>query len=150
MTVIDSVLSDTCPFCAEPIGATAVICPHCRSHLDASATNEAYRNRPGRQIAGVAIGLSHPLGVSVTFLRLLFVVLTFVSFIGPIVYMALWLLLPYEPGGVAPLARVVRSLDGEKGGETSLLERGLQWLRRQLDRLQQWHQSRKRSTEGTS
>lgn len=139
-----------CPFCAEPVQAAAVICPHCRSRLDASSENEAYRNRLGRQIGGVAIGLSHSLGVSVTLLRLLFIVFTFVSFIGPIVYVTMWLLLPNEPGGLAPLAGFLRSLDGENRGGTSLLERGIQWLRRHLDRLQQWYRSKKGSAEEVS
>ncbi|HXV63101.1 MAG TPA: PspC domain-containing protein [Vicinamibacteria bacterium] len=143
-------MSDICPFCAEPVPVAAVICPHCRSHLHASIENEAYRNRPGRQIGGVAIGLSYSLGISVTLLRLLFIVFTFVSFIGPIVYVTMWLLLPNEPGGPAPLAGLLRSLDGEKGGDPSLLERGIQWLRRHLDRLQQWYRSKKGSTEEIS
>jgi phage shock protein PspC (stress-responsive transcriptional regulator) len=55
----------------------------------------------------VAAALARPLAVPVDLVRLAFVVLTFVHFLGPILYGALWLVVPPAPG------------------ETSLLERGL-------------------------
>lgn len=124
-----------CPYCAEPVRARATICPHCRSVLGGTAApGEAYRERPGRQIAGVSIALAEALGISVTLVRLAFIVLTFISFIGPPLYLALWLLLPAEPGGRSPLGQL---LEGENG-EASILERGVQKTEEILNRVAAW------------
>ena len=148
----------TCPYCAETIRDEAQICPCCRSPLTGTVGGtgspfEAYRDHAARQLAGVAAGLAHSLGISVTFLRLLFIVFTFASFIAPFVYAALWLLMPFEAGGTSPLGRFMRSVGGgldEHEGDPSLLERGIHWARRQLNKLLSWSQSKKQSTEGTS
>ena len=79
-----------CPYCAEPVKVPASICPHCRSSLGGPSAPAAYRNHPGAQIAGVSIALAEAFGVSVTFVRLGFIVATFISFIGPPLYLALW------------------------------------------------------------
>ncbi len=115
----------TCPLCAEPVKAAAVVCPHCRGQIRNGFLSDTYRNRPGRQIAGVAIALADVLGVSVTFVRLVFVVLTFVNFLGPVIYMTLWLFLPAETGGVSYLAKLLPTVPGENG-ERSILERTLE------------------------
>lgn len=142
----------TCPYCAEILRDEAQVCPFCRSPLTETSPFEAYRNHPGRQIGGVAAGLASSLGISVTFLRLLFIIFTFASFVGPFVYAALWLLMPFEAGGISLLGRLVRSVNGldEHEGDPSILERVIHWARRQLSRLQAWFQSKKQSTEGTS
>jgi len=128
-----------CPFCAEAVRAEAHLCPHCRSPLNASTrTPDAHRNRPGRQIAGVSIALAETCGISVTFVRLVFIVLTFVSFIGPIVYAALWILLPAEPGGVCPLAQLVTS----RGDEPSILERLIRETHRLFEKVVSWFRSK--------
>ncbi len=111
-----------CPYCAEPVRAAATLCPHCRSRLGGASAPDAYRNRPGRQIAGVSIALAEAFGISVTFVRLTFIVLTFLSFIGPPLYLALWLLLPAEPGGLSPLGSFVSG----DNGEPSILETAVQ------------------------
>jgi len=90
--------------------------------------SDTYRNRPGRQIAGVAIALAETLGVSVTFVRLVFVVLTFINFLGPVIYVTLWLLLPAESGGASHLAKLFSTVPGENG-ERSILERSLDKIR---------------------
>lgn len=144
-----------CPYCAEILRDEARICPFCRSPLTETSPLEAYRDHPERQLAGVAAGLARSLGISVTFLRLLFIIFTFASFVAPFVYAALWLLMPFEAGGTSPLGRLVGKLEGldEREGDPSLLERGIHWARRQLSKLQTWFDSRKqsrsRSTEGT-
>jgi phage shock protein C len=112
----------TCPLCAEPVKAAAVVCPHCRGRLRNGLFDETYRNRPGRQVAGVAVALAEVLGVSVTFVRLAFVILTFVNFLGPVIYVTLWLVLPAEPGESSPLGKVFAAVPGEDG-EQSIFER---------------------------
>ena len=123
-----------CPYCAEPVRVQASICRHCRSSLESPTAPAAYRNHSGRQIAGVSIALAEAFGVSVTFVRLAFIVLTFISFIGPPLYVALWLLLPAEPGGLSPLGRVVAG----ENGEPSILKRAIHATEGVFDRVATW------------
>ena len=126
--------TNDCPYCAEPVRAQASVCPHCRSSLASPTAPDAYRNHPGRQIAGVSIALAEAFGISVTFVRLAFIVLTFISFIGPPLYVGLWLLLPAEPGGLSPLGRVVAG----ENGEPSILERAIHATEDVFDRVATW------------
>ena len=139
-----------CPYCAEPIPQEALVCLHCRSRLSGTSGTKAYRDRPGRQVAGVAIALAESFGLSVTFFRLFFLVSTVVSFVGPLIYVALWLLLPFEKGGVSPLGQVVGAISSEKPGEPAPLERALVWSRQQYDKLVRWLRSRRNTSEGAS
>lgn len=123
-----------CPYCAEPIKAAATLCPHCRSRIQSASAPDAYRNRAGRQIGGVSIALAEAFGISVTFVRLAFIILTFISFIGPPLYLALWLLLPAEPGGISPLGRFV---SGDEGGP-SILERVIRTTEDLFARVAAW------------
>ena len=66
------------------------------------------RPQQGRVVAGVAAGVAEHLGISVTAVRLAFVVLTFVGGFGVLVYAGLWLTVPdgtperAHPPGVEP------------------------------------------------
>jgi phage shock protein PspC (stress-responsive transcriptional regulator) len=136
-----------CPLCAEPVKSAAVVCPHCQGRLQSALLKGTYRNRPGRQIAGVAIALAEELGVSVTFIRLLFVILTFINLLGPAIYVTMWLVLPAEPGGVSLLGRCFAAVPGDSG-ERSIFERLLERLRTLCRRLGEALESRrKKSTE---
>lgn len=123
-----------CPYCAEPVRREASICPHCRSSLVRSPASTAYRLHPGRQLAGVSIGLAEAFGVPVTLVRLAFIVATFFSFIGPPLYLVLWLLLPAEPGGQSPLGRTIEPDDGGP----SIFERFVHASQDVFDRVAAW------------
>ena len=127
--------SKDCPYCAEAIKPGAKICPHCRSTLEPRATPETYRNREGRQIAGVSIALAEAFGVSVTFVRLAFIVLTFVNFIGPLIYVVLWALLPAEPHGLSPLGQLVT---GKDGGAPSIFQQMVDTISGFLESIVAW------------
>jgi phage shock protein PspC (stress-responsive transcriptional regulator) len=106
---------------------------------------DTYRNRPGRQIAGVAVALAEALGISVTFVRLGFVILTFVNFLGPVIYVTLWLVLPAEPGRASPLGKVISAVPGE-GGERSIFEGLMKKLRSLYSRMRDYFRSRQKQT----
>jgi phage shock protein PspC (stress-responsive transcriptional regulator) len=129
------------------VSLTAAVCPHCQGKLKNGLLSDTYRNRPGKQIAGVAIALAEAFGVSVTFIRLVFLVLTFVNLLGPAIYGTLWLLLPAEPGRASILARVFAAVPGEKV-ERSIFERVLEEIRAVSTRTRDYFRSRRKgSTE---
>jgi phage shock protein PspC (stress-responsive transcriptional regulator) len=96
-----------CPYCAEEIPAEAIRCRYCRSRLATLDPERWSRNHPERRIAGVAIAITRALAVPLGVVRVGFIVLTFFHFLGPLLYGALWLIVPFDPG------------------EEPLLERGL-------------------------
>ncbi len=92
-----------CPYCREMILPGALKCKECGSNLRRRWCPPPEgmiwtRNPPGRKLLGVAACLAHNFRVSPTFVRLTFVLLTFVSFLGLVLYLALWAILPPAPG----------------------------------------------------
>lgn len=63
------------------------------------ATSSLTRSRSDKVLAGVCGGLSAQLGIDSNILRVVFVLAGIFLQFGWIVYVALWLLLPYEDGG---------------------------------------------------
>ena len=96
-----------CPYCAEDIPVAAVRCRYCRSRLAALDPAHWYRDHPDRRLGGVAVALARALTVPVAVARVGFIALAFFHLLGPIIYAALWLVIPFRPGGEAPFERAV-------------------------------------------
>lgn len=101
-----------CPYCAEEIAADAIRCRHCRSRLSFVDPRGWHRDQPGRRIAGVSVAVARSLALPIGAVRAAFVLATFVQFVGPLIYLALWLTIPYREGGDAPLDRVLAEVKG--------------------------------------
>lgn len=99
----DEVARKRCPWCAEWIRAEAVKCRFCGSALEGArrsfVTEPWLRPREGRMLAGVCAGLAEQFGISVSIVRLAFVLGTFVSGgVFVVVYLGLWLAMPSDDG----------------------------------------------------
>ena len=86
-----------CPYCAEMIKSKAIKCRYCGSWLDRSMFLMGWKrsSRHGK-VAGVCAGLAEHFAFPVLFIRLAFVILTFLGGWGVLIYLALWLLMPRD------------------------------------------------------
>jgi phage shock protein PspC (stress-responsive transcriptional regulator) len=90
-----------CPQCGEEIRAEAIRCRFCRSWLTHLDPERWHRDHPERRLAGVAAAIAHAFAVPVGAVRLGFVILSFVHLLGLLLYVALWLTIPFASGGGA-------------------------------------------------
>ncbi len=125
----------TCPYCGEAIRVEAVRCRYCRSRLTALDPERWHRDHADRRLAGVATAVARALAVPVGAVRVGFLVLAFFHLLGPILYGALWLVVPFRAGEDSPLTRglarvravaaeLARLLGGARSAERSAQDAG--------------------------
>jgi len=85
----------------------AIRCRRCRSRLSVIDARGWHRDQPGRRIAGVAVAVARSLALPVGAVRAAFVLATFFHMLGPVVYLALGLTIPFRAEGDALLDGVI-------------------------------------------
>lgn len=62
-----------------------------------SQTRKLYRSQTNRILGGVCGGLAEYFNTDATLIRVLFVLLTVLGGAGPIIYLAMWIVVPNQP-----------------------------------------------------
>jgi len=100
--MVDDADTKRCPYCAEMIRTEAVKCRYCGSVVSTSnaLTRAWYLDPDNKRLAGVCAGLAEQFGVSVTIIRLGFVLGVILGWgMGLVLYLALWAIMPNRPRG---------------------------------------------------
>jgi phage shock protein PspC (stress-responsive transcriptional regulator) len=81
-------------------------------HSEWRAGGPLRRPWQGRMVAGVAAGTAEYLDVDVVVVRIALVVLTFLGGLGPVAYVAGWLLIPQEGERASVLEHALARFEG--------------------------------------
>ena len=87
-----------CNHCGKVIQDDALVCAYCGVRIGTPvAHRKLVRRRQGRKIAGVCLGCAEYFDMDVTLMRILWLVVAFMTGIGFFSYPIAWILMPEEP-----------------------------------------------------
>lgn len=87
-----------CNHCGKMIQDDAVVCAYCAIPVGTSvARKKLMRPRTGRKIAGVCLGFSEYFDLDVTLVRVVWLIMSFVTIVGIVSYPIAWIAMPEEP-----------------------------------------------------
>src|SRR6202035_3377431 len=99
-----------CNYCGKVIQDDAAVCAYCGTRVGLSiARKRLVRPRQGRKIAGVCIGFAEHFDIAVTVVRLVWLIASFFTGLGPARYSLAWIAMRDEPLLLAEPAGVQRA-----------------------------------------
>ena len=87
-----------CNYCGKVIQDDANVCAYCGIRVGASlARRRLIRPRMGRKVAGVCTGFSEYFDIDVTLVRVVWLIVAFMTGFGFLAYVIAWIVMPEEP-----------------------------------------------------
>ena len=87
-----------CNYCGKVIQDDANVCAYCGTRVGAVlARKRLIRPRAGRKIGGVCAGVAEYFDLDVTLVRVLWLVVSFMTGVGLLAYPVAWIVMPEEP-----------------------------------------------------
>lgn len=87
-----------CNYCGKVIQDDALVCAYCGIRVGASLARwKLIRPRLGRKVAGVCAGFSEYFDLDVTLVRVVWLIVAFMTGVGFFAYLIAWIVMPEEP-----------------------------------------------------
>ena len=87
-----------CNYCGKVIQDDANVCAYCGSRVGSSlARLKLIRPRTARKVAGVCLGFSEYFDIDVTLVRVVWLIVAFMTGFGFLAYLIAWIIMPEEP-----------------------------------------------------
>lgn len=87
-----------CNYCGKVIQDDVLVCAYCGIRVGASlARLKLVRPRLGRKVAGVCLGFSEYFDIDVTLVRVVWLIVAFMTGVGFLSYLIAWIIMPEEP-----------------------------------------------------